>query len=67
MPHGCTWVDEEIGIHKNTEENIVFTPSIYRPVNLKSKLDKLLERKILCIWRIRSDDTSIFVSVNNCF
>jgi len=55
MPHGCTWVDEEIGIHKNTEENIVFTPSIYRPVNLKSKLDKLLERKILCIWRIRSD------------
>ncbi|CAI7637411.1 unnamed protein product [Penicillium pancosmium] len=52
-------------IARDTEEDVVLTPSAYWPVTLKPKLEKLLEGKTSRAGRVRSDDTSIVVSVND--
>ncbi|CAG8393868.1 unnamed protein product [Penicillium salamii] len=49
----------------NTEEDVVLTPSAYWSKTLKDKLERLLEGKIPRKGRVRSDDTSIAVSVND--
>jgi hypothetical protein len=50
---------------RDTEEDVALTPSAYWPVNLRPKLEKLLEGKTSRAGRVRSDDTSIVVSVND--
>ena len=52
-------------ISRDTEEDVALTPSAYWPVNLRPKLEKLLEGKTSRAGRVRSDDTSIVVSVND--
>jgi hypothetical protein len=52
-------------LSRDTEEDVVLTPSAYWPKTPKGKLERLLEGKILRKGRVRSDDTSIAVSVNN--
>ncbi|KAJ5247309.1 hypothetical protein N7468_002292 [Penicillium chermesinum] len=54
-------------ISQNTEEDIALTPSAYWSTTLRRKLEKLLEGKAFRKGRVRSDDTSIVVSVNNLF
>ena len=52
-------------LSRDTEEDVALTPSAYWPVILKGKLEKLLEGKTPGKGRVKSDDTSIVVSVNN--
>ena len=52
-------------ISQDTEEDVALTPSAYWPMTLKRKLEKLLEGKTSRKGRVRSDDTSIVVSVND--
>ncbi|CAG8219696.1 unnamed protein product [Penicillium olsonii] len=52
-------------LSRDTEEDVVLTPSAYWPKTLKGKLERLLEGKIPRKGRVRSDDTSIAVSVND--
>lgn len=52
-------------ISRDTEEDVALTPSAYWPVKLRPKLEKLLEGKTSRAGRVRSDDTSIVVSVND--
>ncbi|OQE68824.1 hypothetical protein PENNAL_c0145G00226 [Penicillium nalgiovense] len=52
-------------LSRDTEEDVVLTPSAYWPMTLKGKLEKLLEGKTPGKGRVRSDDTSIVVSVND--
>ncbi|KAJ5104245.1 hypothetical protein N7532_004774 [Penicillium argentinense] len=50
-------------VSRDTEEDVALTPSAYRPIPLKGKLEKLLEGQISRKAGIRSDDTSIVVLV----
>lgn len=52
-------------LSRDTEEDVVLTPSAYWPKTLKGKLERLLEGKIPCKQKVKSDETSIAVSVNN--
>lgn len=52
-------------ISRDTEEDVALTPSAFWPVTLRRKLEKLLEGKTARKGRVRPDDTSIVVSVNN--
>ena len=52
---------------RDTEEDVALAPSAYWPVNLRPKLEKLLEGKPSRAGRVRSDDTPIVVSVNDHF
>ena len=52
-------------LSRDTEEDIVLTPSAYWSMTLKGKLERLLDGKIPRKGRVRSDDTSIAVSVND--
>ncbi|CAG8292976.1 unnamed protein product [Penicillium salamii] len=58
------WHDGKV-LSRDTEEDVVLTPSAYWPRTLKGKLERLLEGKISRKGRVRSDDTSIAVSVND--
>lgn len=52
-------------ISRDTEEDVALTPSAYWSKVLQDKLEKLLEGKISSKGRVKSDDTSITVSVND--
>ncbi|KAJ5365325.1 hypothetical protein N7517_008211 [Penicillium concentricum] len=52
-------------LSRDTEEDVALTPSAYWPTTLKGKLEKLLDGKTPGKGRVKSDDTSIVVSVNN--
>ncbi|CAG8376216.1 unnamed protein product, partial [Penicillium salamii] len=52
-------------LSQDTEEDVVLTPSAYWPETLKGKLERLLKGKFPRNGRVRSDDTSIAVSVND--
>ncbi|CAG7933487.1 unnamed protein product [Penicillium olsonii] len=52
-------------LSRDTEEDIALTPSAYWLMTLKGKLERLLEGKTRHKGRVRSDDTSIAVSVND--
>ena len=52
-------------LSRDTEEDVALTRSAYWPMTLKGKLEKLLEGKTLRNGRVKSDDTSIVVSVND--
>ncbi|KAJ5531481.1 hypothetical protein N7527_004874 [Penicillium freii] len=52
-------------LSQDTEEDVALTPSAYWPTTLKGKLEKLLEGKTPGKGRVKSDDTSIVVSVND--
>jgi hypothetical protein len=52
-------------ISRDTEEDVALTPSAYWSVILRGKLEKLLQGKTSREGRVRSDDTSIVVSVND--
>ena len=52
-------------ISRDTEEDVALTPSAFWPVTLRRKLEKLLEGKTARKGRVRPDDTSIVVSVND--
>lgn len=50
---------------QDAEQDVALSPSAYWSLVLKNKLDNLLERKISHRRRVRSDDASTVVSVNN--
>jgi hypothetical protein len=52
-------------LSRDTEEDVALTPSAYWPMALKGKLEKLLEGKTPGKIMVKSDDTSIVVSVND--
>jgi hypothetical protein len=52
-------------ISRDTEEDVALTPSACWPMTLKGKLENLSRGKASCKGMVRSDDTSIVVSVND--
>ncbi|KAJ5261107.1 hypothetical protein N7478_011702 [Penicillium angulare] len=52
-------------ISRDTEQDVALTPSAYWPMTLRGKLEKLLAGKTSSKGRVRSDDTSIVVYVND--
>ena len=50
---------------EDTEQDVALTPSAYWPSVLKGKLEKVLQEKVSRDRRVRSDETSIVVSVND--
>lgn len=50
-------------VSRDTEQNIVLVPSVYRPLFLQPKLEKLICRKVPSNKRVRPDDTNVVVSV----
>ncbi|CAI7621271.1 unnamed protein product [Penicillium pancosmium] len=52
-------------VSEDTEQDVALTPSAYWPLALKAKLEKVIEDKVSRRRRVRSDDTSIVVSVND--
>ncbi|KAI1833425.1 hypothetical protein DTO013E5_8435 [Penicillium roqueforti] len=52
-------------ISEDTEQDVALTPSAYWPLALRDKLYKVIEEKVARKRRVRSDDTSIVVSIND--
>lgn len=52
-------------VSEDTEQDVALTPSAYWPLTLRGKLEKIIEDKVSRRRRVRSDDTSIAVSVND--
>ena len=52
-------------LSRDIEEDVALAPSAYWQMTLKGKLEKLLEGKIPGKGRVKSDDTTIVVSVND--
>ncbi|KAJ5500650.1 hypothetical protein N7453_009701 [Penicillium expansum] len=52
-------------ISRDTEEDVALTPSAYWSLTLKGKLEKLIQGKTSRKGRVKPDDTSIIVSVND--
>jgi hypothetical protein len=52
-------------LSRDTEEDVDLAPSAYWQMTLNGKLKKLLEGKIPGKGRVKSDDTTIVVSVND--
>lgn len=52
-------------VAKDTEQNLVLAPSAYWEVVLRSKLDKLLRKKLPSNKAFRADDTNIVLSVTD--
>jgi hypothetical protein len=50
-------------ISKDTEQDLVLAPTVYWHMFLKSKLEKLVRRKVAQNRYIQCNDTSIAVSV----
>jgi hypothetical protein len=50
-------------VAKDTEQNLVLAPNAYWEVVLRSKLDKLLRKKLPSNKAFRADDTNIVLSV----
>ena len=50
---------------EDAEQVVSLTPSAYWPSVLRGKLEKLLQKRVSRNRRVRSDDTSIVVSVND--
>jgi hypothetical protein len=53
-------------VSRDTEQNIVLAPSVYWPLFLRPKLEKLICRKVPSNKRVRPDDTNVVVSVTGC-
>lgn len=51
-------------LSRDTEEDGALTPSAYWPTTLKGKLEQLVEGKTPGKGRVKSDDSSIVVSVS---
>ncbi|CAG7989657.1 unnamed protein product [Penicillium salamii] len=52
-------------VSEDTEQDVALTPSAYWPLVLREKLHKVIEEKVARKRRVRSDDTSIVVSIND--
>ncbi|CAG7985292.1 unnamed protein product [Penicillium salamii] len=52
-------------VSEDTEQDVALTPSAYWPLVLREKLHKVIEEKVARKRRVRSDDTSILVSIND--
>jgi hypothetical protein len=52
-------------VSEDTEQDVALTPSAYWPLVLRDKLYKVIEEKVARKRRVRSDDTSIVVSIND--
>jgi hypothetical protein len=52
-------------ISNNTEQDLVLAPRVFWHMFLKSKLDKLLQRKVGQNRSIKCDDTSVVASVSD--
>ena len=50
-------------IFKDTEQDIVITPTPYWQLFLQPRLEELLQKKILPPRSVRADDTNVVVSV----
>ena len=51
---------------KNTEQDLVLTPSAYWQLFLKQQPEDILWKKLSHTQRVKADDTTIVVSVNGC-
>ncbi|CAI7620636.1 unnamed protein product [Penicillium manginii] len=52
-------------VSEDTEQDVALAPSSYWSLALRSKLENVIEDKVSRRQRVRSDDTSIVVSVND--
>ena len=52
-------------VSEDTEQDVALTPSAHWPLVLREKLHKVIEEKVARKRRVRSDDTSIVVSIND--
>ncbi|KAF3404020.1 hypothetical protein F1880_010323 [Penicillium rolfsii] len=50
---------------EDTEQDVALTPSAYWPSVLRGKMEKVLQERVARNRRVRSNDTSMFVSVND--
>ena len=51
---------------KDTEQDLVLSPRYHWQLFLKPRLEKLLHKKFSSTRRVRSDDTNVVVSINDC-
>lgn len=51
---------------KDTEEDVVLATNAFWVVVLKKELEKVLRGKVSGDRRVRADDTTVVVSVNDC-
>ncbi|CAG7933510.1 unnamed protein product [Penicillium olsonii] len=52
-------------VSEDTEQDVALIPSAYWPLVLREKLYKVIEEKVARKRRVRSDNTSIVVSIND--
>jgi hypothetical protein len=52
-------------VSEDTEQDVTLTLSAYWPLVLREKLHKVIKEKVARKRRVRSDDTSIIVSIND--
>lgn len=50
---------------EDTEQHVILTPSAYWPSVLRGKLERVLQERVSRNRRVRADDTSMVVSVND--